>query len=139
MLALLGLHDDYDLDGRAITEILKPRSLPLGFRARPGLARVLGAVYKQINAPFGVVGLAGIDVSTVALRGDDATYAELEGALSDLTTDRDAIASQMRQILNAATFAGHRLTQREARDLIHLGLELIRRAEALAAQAGASS
>lgn len=136
MLALLGLTDDYALDGRAITEILKPRSLPSGFRARPGLARALGAVYKQINAPFGVVGLAGIDVSTVALRGDDATYADLEGALSDLTTDRDAVASQMRDVLNAATFAGHRLSEREARTLIHMGLEIIRRAEALAAEAG---
>jgi len=139
MLALLGLQDDYALDGRAITEIMKPKALPLGLRSRPGLARSLGAVYKQINAPFGAVGLAGIDVSTMALEGDDATYAQLEGELSDLTADRDAIASQMRDVLNAATFAGHQLTEREARVLIHVGNELIRRAQALAAQAAAPS
>jgi hypothetical protein len=78
-------------------------------------------------------------VSTAALNGDDATYAQLEGALSELTADRDAVASQIRDVLNAATFAGHQLTKSEARDLIHMGNEIIWRAQALAASAGESS
>ena len=136
MLTLLGLHDDYVLDGRAITEILDPRAMPWSLRAGSGLVRLLGAVYKQINAPFGLVGLAGIDVSTAALSGDDATYAALESALSDLTADRDAVASEMRAVLHAATFAGQRLNVWQAARLIHGGLALIRRARALAARAG---
>jgi hypothetical protein len=136
MLTLLGLHDDYDLDGRAITEILDPRALPSSLRTNSGLVRTLGAVYKQLNAPFGEVGLAGIDVSTAALQGDDATYAELEGELSDLTADRDALASQISAALNAATFDGQPVGRTQASTLIRQGLALIHRAQALATQAG---
>jgi hypothetical protein len=136
MLTLLGLRDNYELDGRVITEILDPRALPSSLRANPGLVRTLGAVYKQLNAPFGDVGLAGIDVSTAALQGDDGTYDELEGALSDLTTDRDALASQIRAVLNAAAFGGQPLGGAQAATLIRRALMLIHRAEALASQAG---
>jgi hypothetical protein len=96
-------------------------------------------LYKQINAPFGVVGLAGIDVSTAALRGDDATYAELEGALADLTSVRDAVAAQMRAFLNGATFPGrHPGHGFQVGRLIHMGLDVVRRARELVAQAGSA-
>jgi len=83
-------------------------------------------------APFGKVGMAGIDVSTRALEGDDATYEQLEDALADPTADRDVIAAQMRDMLKAAAFAGQPIDEQQAKKLIKEGEKLIERAEKLA-------
>src|SRR5439155_17649304 len=101
ILTLAGLSDDYVHDGRVLIEFLQDKALPQSLRAHTETLRRLGAVYKQVMAPFGRVGIAGIEVSTKALEGDDATYDQLENALADLTADRDAVAAQMRDMLEA--------------------------------------
>ncbi len=135
ILTSLGLLDDYAHDGRVLTEILSSSALPLGLRAHGQTLERLGAVYKQVNAPFGTLGSAVIDVSTAALTGDDTTYDRLESALSDLTADRDAVATAMRQVLEAAAFGGQPLNEQQAKSLIRQGEELIQRAQQLAAGA----
>ena len=72
ILTLAGLSDDYVHDGRVLIQFLTVKALPRSLRATRKRCR-LGAVYKQVMAPFGKVGMAGIDVSTRALEGDDAT------------------------------------------------------------------
>jgi hypothetical protein len=135
MLSTLGLRDDYLHDGRVLTEVLEAHAVPPSLRAHGPTLRRLGAVYKQINAPFGALGHATIAVSTAALNGDDATYRRLEAALTDLTADRNAVAARMRALLEAAAFDGRPVDQRQARRLIRQGERLLRRAAALAARA----
>jgi hypothetical protein len=119
-------------DGRVITEVLTGRALPPALAAHAGTIRRLGAVYKQLTAPFGAVGEATITASTTALRGDDATYQRLEAALERLTGRRDPLAASIRQVLEAAAFDGRRVDERQARRLILRSLALIERFRRLA-------
>jgi hypothetical protein len=75
-------------------------------RANRRLIELLGAVYKQVNAPFGGFGKRVLAASTHALAGDDARYAALEPAIADLTARRDAFAAEVRAALDDAEFAG---------------------------------
>jgi hypothetical protein len=106
MLALLGLHDPVELDGRVVTEVLEPGALATSLHGHDPLIAVLGAIYKQVNAPFGELAKHALVASTHALAGDDTTYAQLEAAIADLDTRRDALAAQIRTALNAAAFDG---------------------------------
>jgi hypothetical protein len=132
ILTLAGLKDDYEHDGRVLVEFLKDEALPPSLRASPATLRRLGRAYKQVTAPFGRIGVAGIEASTKALEGDDATYQRLEDALVSLTSDRDALAAQMRDMLEAAAFDGQPINEEQAKRLIMQGNKLIERAEKLA-------
>jgi hypothetical protein len=66
ILALLGLHDDYRHDGRALVEALDPRALPVSLREhQPTLVR-LAQVYKQLNGSVGSFGSDTLTASTSA-------------------------------------------------------------------------
>lgn len=110
ILLLAGLSDDYSHDGRALVEVLKSHALPGNLRHAEFNFILLASAYKQITAPVGFLGLKSLKVSTKALAGDDATYADLEGKLSALTTERDAVAAQIIQILEAAEFSGQSIS-----------------------------
>jgi hypothetical protein len=110
MMELLGLKDDYSHDGRVLYEVLNPSMLPPVIQRNLGLFVALAQVYKQINAPVGQLGLASLQVSTVALESNapnDSTYTNLEAQLSALTTSRNAIAGQIIAFLEAAEFGGN--------------------------------
>ena len=132
ILLLAGLSDDYAHDGRVLTEFLTPDALPGSLRMHAGTVNRLGEVYKKITAPFGQIGRAGIEISTTALEGDDATYNRLEAALSQLTGARNAVAGQMRDMLEAASFDGQAIDVDLAQQLIRQGQHLIQRALKLA-------
>ena len=132
ILTLAGLEDDNVHDGRVMIEFLG-WALPRSLRIHQQLLRRLAEVYKQVTAPFGRVGTAGIGVSTKAIEGDEATYQRLEDALLSLTADRDAVAAQMQDMLEAA-FNGQPINKHEAKRLIKEGKQLIKRAERLAEQ-----
>jgi hypothetical protein len=68
ILTLTGLQDDYVHDGRVLIEFLTAKALPQSLRAHAETLRRLGAVYRQVMASFGRVGMAGIEVSTKALK-----------------------------------------------------------------------
>jgi hypothetical protein len=136
MMSLLGLEDDYAHDGRVLVDVLSSKAVPQTLRAHHETLRRLGAIYKQINAPFGRVGLDVITVSTAALEGEDATYADLEDQLNQLTDDRNAVAGEMRDALEGAAFGQQPLSQKHAKSLIAAGKALISRADRLAASTG---
>jgi hypothetical protein len=122
MNAVLGLHPDYTPDGRVISEVLSPRAT----RDENGRSLAfLGALYKQLDAPYGAFDHLLVIASTNGIKADDATYLETEKAIQSLTSQRDALAVQMRDVLNGA-WAGH------DQWLVRRGLELFRRAAALA-------
>ncbi len=136
VLSLVGLNDDYVHDGRVLTEIINRSALPQSLKAHRETLEELGRIYKQINAPVGALGLASLQASTRALAsgsvGDDSTYTQLESQLQALTTDRDAVALQMKVVLDAAAFGGQSINERQARHLIEQGEQLLERAQHLA-------
>ncbi|MGC2758060.1 hypothetical protein, partial [Candidatus Binatus sp.] len=134
MLTLLGLQDDYIHDGRVIVEAINQSALPFSLKVNNSTLIALGAAYKQINAPFGQLGMNSLTVSTFALSSNDpSTYLNLERQIQQWTRERDAIAGAMREILEAAAFGGHPVNQFEAALLIFLANDLNHQAASVAA------
>jgi hypothetical protein len=104
ILALVGLQDDYSHDGRVLAEDLRGDALPSGIRRNPLAFTLLAQAYKQINAPVGQFGQATLKISTSALVGDDQKYNRLENRLTSIGSQRDALAAQIIQRLEAAEF-----------------------------------
>jgi hypothetical protein len=125
IMTLVGLKDDYAGDGRVMVEAIDSRALPKSLRAHSETLRELGEVYKQINAPVGELGLSTLKQSTKALEGNDATYTQIENRLIALTNKRNAIATQMISMLNAAAFGGKAIDEHQAHQLIQQGEDLL--------------
>ena len=125
MLAVLGLKDSYEQDGRVISEVLKNKADPDSNRQR---LESLGSVYKQLDAPFGAFALDLLTASTRALAADDTTYTAIESAITSLTSQRDALASQLRSALNSAAFSGTTLTAKQAKDFTARAEQLLNQA-----------
>ncbi len=136
ILALAGLKDDYVNDGRVLIEALTDRAVAQSLRAHRETLLRLGRVYEQVNASFGQFGLDLLTASTRALKSasaDDATYASIESSIENLTTQRDALASQIKSALNAAAFDGETLNEQNAKEWIDQAQSLLDQASDLAA------
>jgi hypothetical protein len=118
MLSVLGLQDDYSHDGRTLIEDLTTDGLTRGLRRGKLQFQLLAQVYKLINAPLGYLGLSTLGASTRALAGDDATYTQIEGQLSALAIQRDALAVQIIQVLENAEFNSQPVNSKVAALLI---------------------
>jgi hypothetical protein len=132
MLSLLGLDDSYVHDGRVLIDQLDASAVPQSLRAHRETLRRLGDVYKQLNAPFGTFSMNMLAVSNRAIKGDDATYATLEGRIQSLTAQRDALASQIRAGLDDAAFADKALNEQQAKRWIEQAEALLNAAAAAA-------
>ena len=136
--ALLGLQDNYTDDGRVVTEILDNRAVPKGLGDGRS-AEDLGAVYKQINAPFGQFASDTLVASTAALKSSDPLkYDSIETSIANLTLQRNVLASQIRQALNDAASGSARLDDDQSRGWIKQAQSLLGQAHALAAANPAS-
>jgi hypothetical protein len=131
MLELLGLTDSYELDGHVVIEVLGAYSDALAVHRTT--VEQLGAIYKQVNAPFGAFGMNTLTASTRALTGDDTTYSSIEGQIAGLTTQRDALAAQIRTALNDAAFHDKPIDPTQAAAWITQAQALLDQAAALAA------
>ena len=67
-MAALGLHSDYPAEGRVITQALDPWTLPQEIQRHLFSLQSLGAIYKQLDAPFGQFGQDSETVSTRAVQ-----------------------------------------------------------------------
>lgn len=114
----MGLHDDYQSQGRTIAEVLQPSAQPGGVQTSGDNFTNLAHAYKLINAPTGLLGLAILRISTRALEGDAATYTSLDSKISQITRTRNALASEMAEELNDAEFQGHHISDSRASRLI---------------------
>jgi hypothetical protein len=135
MMLLLGLQDDYQHDGRAILELLDPSVLPKSLHAHSETVLQLGQVYKQINAPFGELSKDTLKVSTYALTSNsegDQTYTKLEKQITSWTIERDALAKQIKSLLEGAQFNGQSIDEGQAKQLILAGQALLNQASACA-------
>jgi len=113
VLALVGLQDDYQSQGRVLAEVLDGQALPDGVAHSGAHFLNLARAYKRINAPVGELGLSSLKISTRALAGSDDTYKELEGRLARVTEIRNAIADRMLERLTAAEFARGRISEED--------------------------
>jgi hypothetical protein len=136
MMTLLGLHDDYTVDGRAVLQPLFDSAVPQTLRAHRETLLRLGDVYKQLNASFGAFAMDTLKASTTALASNaanDSTYTTLETAIANLTSERDTLAGQIKAGLAAAEFDGTPLNEQQAKGWIDHAQDLLNRAAALAA------
>ena len=135
-LSLVGLTDDNVLDGRVVTEIMQPWAVPTAIHAHNPTWLDLAGTYKQLNASFGRFSMATLAVSTRALASgsatDDSTYTTLENQLLDWTAQRNALATQMKGLLNGSAFHGKAISEQGAKALIAQAKALIAAAEAAA-------
>ena len=135
MLDLVGLKDTYVHDGRVLIDQLHGWAVPETLRAHRETLRRLGAVYKQLNAPFGTFAMDTLVASTRAIESgspaNDSTYTGLEGQIEALTAQRDAVASQIRAALNAAASGDAALNEQQAKAWITQAQSLLAEAAAL--------
>ena len=135
MLTLLGLKDDYQHEGRALTEKFTGWARPAAVK-KGGTYLALAQVLKQIDAPLGPLGVATIHASTVAMEsGDvnsDATYISIEGQLAAFGAQRDALVAQIAPLLEAAEFDGTPIPEATAQSLIQQAQTLLSSVQAYA-------
>ena len=78
LMALVGIEDGYDHDGRALFEVLDGNAGSRTVRAHRETLLRLARAYKQINAPLGSLGKQTLLTSTTSLASDDTTYNMLD-------------------------------------------------------------
>jgi hypothetical protein len=103
LIYLAGLKDDYEHDGRVITQILADPNRAL---RGPGVA-ALGACYKQLNSSVGQFGAYTLQADTNAVESHspgDGVYLATDRALSGLEKIRDGLALRIKAELEAAAF-----------------------------------
>jgi hypothetical protein len=133
MLTLLGLKDDYQHEGRALTEKFTGWARPAAVK-KGGTYLALAQVLKQIDAPLGPLGVATVHASTIAMEsGDvnnDATYTSIEGQLVSFAAQRDALVAQIVPLLEAAEFDGKPIPEATASSLIQQAQTLLSNVQA---------
>lgn len=135
-LALVGLRDDYRHDGRVLFEILDKNAIAPKLRGHEQTLTQLAQVYKQLDAPVGAFGMAAVAGATRAMQtgteSADSQYVSFDDQLSALTNRRDAVALQISEILDAASFDGQTLGEPSAKALIRQAQAILAEANALA-------
>ena len=135
-LALAGLRDDYRHDGRVLFEILDQNAIAPKLRGHEQTLTQLAQVYKQLDAPVGAFGLSAVAGATRAMQTGtesvDGQYVAFDDQLSALTNRRDAVALQISNILDAASFDGQTLDEPGAKALIRQAQAILAEANALA-------
>src|SRR5690349_5753927 len=128
LVYLAGLKDDYEHDGRVITEILTAPNRAL---AAPGVTS-LGACYKQLNSSVGQFGAATLHAATAAIESStpgDARYRVVDASLAGLDKLRDSLALRVKGELEAAAFGDQPIAGAAGQTVVCNGL--IRAASAL--------
>ena len=134
MMALLGLKDSYVHDGRVLAEWLVSSALPQGIKQRQEDFIELAEDYKQLNAPLGKLGRKSLVYANRSVTSDDTTYAKYLKKIADITSKRDALASQMKTVLNDAAFNQQPVHEGDEDGLGHRARALIDQVEDLAEQ-----
>jgi hypothetical protein len=132
MLTLLGLKDDYVHDGRVLSEWIEQRALPSGIRQSREDFAELARAYKQLNAPLGALGRASLVYATRSITDVDKAYNRYVSRISGITAERDALASQIKTVLNAAAFGNQPVGERSGDRLADRATDLVERVRHLA-------
>lgn len=107
ILALAGIKDSYVHDGVAMVQDINPSVLPVAVSSNLSAYEALGAAYKQLTAPFGAVGTSSLILSTQAVSGTDPTaYSNYEASMATYLSNRNALTTQIKSLLDNALFNG---------------------------------
>jgi hypothetical protein len=138
ILALLGLKDDYVVDGRVLVEVLDPLKIP-STAITPQFLE-LADVYKSINAPVGPLGLASLKYANASITSSDPlAYSTYLTTIGGITATRNNLTSQMITLLNNAAFNHQDIDPNLASSLITQGNQLLAQVQALAGPAKLAS
>jgi hypothetical protein len=108
IMYLTGLRDDYEHDGRVVTQILSDPNRAL---SAPGVTP-LGDCYKQLNSSVGDFGAATLQADTQAIDGSsEGAYVATGQALRGLEVARDRLAGLIKGELEAAAFGDRSISQ----------------------------
>jgi hypothetical protein len=135
LLTLLGLKDDYETDGRAVTQIADMNALPVSLRVHHPSVQRLAAVYKQLMASFGTFSMDTLAASTRGISSNtagDQQYLDTRTAIDSLTNERNTLAAHIRTGLNDAQFNDVKLSENQIKAWTAAGEDLLARADALA-------
>src|SRR5262249_20147782 len=103
IMYLTGLKDDYEHDGRVITQILTHPNSALSGRG----VTALGDCYKQLNSSVGEFGTATLQASTKAVESNspgDKQYRATNRVLAGIDIGRDQVAGVIKNDLENAAF-----------------------------------
>src|SRR5206468_6534484 len=131
----VGLKDDYGHDGRLLSGDLSGYAIPAAVKKNLTGFNQLADAYKQLNASFGTFAMNTLKVSTHALASNDAgdaTYTSIEGQIQSLTSQRDALAAQIKAALDGATFDNQPLDSAQVQSWLSQAQSLQSQAAALA-------
>jgi hypothetical protein len=128
ILYLTGLKDDYEHDGRVVTQVLSDPNHAL----RGQDVTKLGECYKQLNSSVGKFGAATLQASTNAIESTstgDSKFKSIDALLRVLNVARDRLAGLIKGELEAAAFQDKRVHHAAfqvsaCRALIHAASEL---------------
>jgi len=113
-MAALGLHSDYAPEGRVITQALDPSTLPREMQHHLFSLQALGAIYKQLDAPFGQFGQDSETVSTRAVQtasSGETAYEGFDQQLEQCATAREALAGEINGLLTGVEFGGAHVSE----------------------------
>jgi hypothetical protein len=137
--SIVGLRDDYPSDGRVNTYILQPSAYSSALAGNLSTVQSLADNYKQITAPFGQFGQCIINISTVALQGNDPgdmTYSSLESQIASLTSRQQTLIQASAPALDGCEFGGTPINTTQANTWIAQAQQLISDCNAVLAPAG---
>src|SRR5262249_39077391 len=110
LMALTGLKDDYINDGRVLTEDL---TITPG-QTSDNRFQPLAACYKQLNSSVGLFGTEVLQADTAALKtgsgANDSAYQAVSGKILALGTQRDVLATSIKNELFDAEFSNAALS-----------------------------
>jgi hypothetical protein len=135
LMALVGLKDDYTPDGRVLTEIMT--NPPTATQTSTFLP--LATCYKQLDSSVGDFGSDTLAADTQALESgtstNDSTYTTFSSQLASLGTQRDALATTIKDELFNAEFNNTPLPASASNDLTQCNA-ILAEAAALAGNPG---
>ena len=119
-----------------ITQIVDDKAEPKTLDKHDKNVIDLGAIYKQLNAPFGSFAQDLLTASTTALsqkpdQPGNLKYDSIESQVANLTTQRTALAGTIRQALNDAAKGASAIDSKEAGDWIAQAQSLLDQAHTL--------
>jgi hypothetical protein len=136
IMALTGLRDDYQSEGRVLVEDLDSTALADSLGDDQDNFVKVARAYSQIDAPVGQFGLDTLKISTKALASKspgDKTYTTLENQLAEFGEQRDDLAREMIIALNGAEFKGNAIGDGKAKNLVERADDLLAQVHAAAA------
>ena len=131
MIALAGLKDDYAHDGRVLIEFIDDHALPKSLRRSENFLE-LAQAYKQLNAPLGSVGRDSLAFANRSILGDDAGYTRFLATMADITARRDALAAEIKPLLDGAAFGNQPINEGQEDQLVRRARAIIDRVADLA-------